>query len=201
MLVAERGAMGTPPVALPEGELEAAELHRLIRPSQQVPQVLLQADRDYRHARENGLLGTSWLPAPSPLELAAGEAAIHQAAVTLTPQTGDRADDDEFFRRTFCDHDNLHPERRCHIRVQAPFTFRFGMVSNQDFVTGMINQGGSEQISYTTCWWRVGCKFSTGGAIPRGTWRKWKLRGYLRSWEQSIFGDAFSYARSIPGPS
>ena len=166
--VVQRGRHGVGVVALPESD-DMVAIYRFVSPGQPVPEVLLQADRDYRHALANGLIGKAWLPPPPTKASSAAFEGIQQAA-TL----GEPALDAEQFRAEVCRQQGSDPQWRCFVNSinnweWSRSTLRFRLIS-----LGMSTGAGGVEVTYQSCAIGIFCKKKISGVIQQGDIWHWQ---------------------------
>lgn len=155
-------------LALPEGD-DMVRVYRFVAPDQPVPEILLQADRDYRHARAHGLIGTAWLPAPPARTGAAAVEGIQQAATVGQP-----ALDAEQFRTEVCGEQNSDPQWRCFVNSFGNWEWSRSALRFRLISLGMSTGAGSVEVTYQSCAVGILCKKKISGVIQQGTIWRWQ---------------------------
>lgn len=168
MDVVQRGSDRIAVVELPEGD-DMVRVYRFVAPGAPVPEILLQADRDYRRALADGLIGTAWLPAP-PSKASAGAVEGIQQAATV----GEPALDAEQFRIDVCREQGSDPQWRCFVNSFGNWewsrsSLRFRLIS-----LGMSTGAGSVEVTYQSCAVGILCKKKISGVIQQGTIWHWQ---------------------------
>jgi hypothetical protein len=171
-------------VALPEGELDVLAVYRLVAPGKRVPEALLQAERDFRHAQANGLLGTAWLP-PGPRHTDAAGSVVEAAAAAADNDV--EPIDGNWFRDTYCDPLG-DSESRCFIDVTGNWQFSRSKIARRALTLAMSIGAGAFDITYQSCAIGIFCGHRLKGVVQQGHIFRWKSGGHKSSFTYRVQG-------------
>jgi hypothetical protein len=200
-LVIERGTFAQAGQKLP-ARGGPADLYRAIAPRSPVPERVLTADRDNRLARSNGLLGTNWLPPPTPSERTETEAVVRaiEVATDVSTETGDHAGAADFQGR-FCNDIPIEGTSACILDRVGSLNHEpvgeFGTVAHELTIGG---QQGTARLSvdYETCFIGAFCSFEMNGVAAQGTFLRVFFRNDVYDINASVTGPVFHYASAYP---
>jgi len=199
MELIERGRKRGTAVEIPtEMETDMVAIYRLISPNTAVPESLREAQRNYDHAKANGLLGTPWLPpGPSKVDLRADDGPIETVQQAVL---GEEELDGDWFRDSFChDEDTNDPQRRCFIRVMNNWTWGQSRIAFRALTLGMSSGAGRVDVTYQSCAIGIFCKNRIEGTIQQGEFWRWKTGSHKSSFTYRVIapGIIWHFANTI----
>ena len=198
IVVVERGVSGATSVPLPPGEPSPIEVFRHVAPRLPAPDTLVQADRDYRFARERNLLGTtSWLPDVTPSEGARPVETVQQAVeVERVEGLGSAV---VIFAETFCI--GTRDDRwACDLgqRGMGTYVAASTLFAGRHLTTSSALGTTLVQLTYRTCIFPLGCTERINDAVAEGTWVQIRFIGTVRGVVQETSGSHWHFASTRP---
>jgi hypothetical protein len=200
-VVIERGPLASASRSVPAaGGL--LDLYRAVAPRSPVPARLLLADQNHQLARSKGLLGTSWLPAPTAQERSETEVAVQaiEVATTVGTEVGEVADGNEFLAR-FC---NLgDPDRYFKCAINASGSLDHEAVPEEgtftlDMVVAGQDANANLSVHYETCSFGLFCDKRLNGSAAPGHFLKVMWRDTVYDVDAHVSGSVFHYRAGRP---